>query len=354
MGILLGAAAERKARAGRLPWQGAAFYTDGVVKAVEIACPRCGSTVSSAAVGDNYQCAHCQTRFVLVRATEGSQAVVVRAAAPGRGARVAVVVVGAVVVGAMLASWALRPQAAERAREGAGVPRAAERRAAAEGAALQRGASVDVPAVGAVEVAVAEAAPPPPPQAELRGTIQGTLSIGGHYWLTTYANVGATAIGRPSVGVSLFDAGGKRVGEEQGFAEVSVLEPGATVPVLVLASAPPAYARAEIAPVAPEAASYETPDVPVSVREMTVQAGGLGRSECVGTVVNESGGPVEFTKVLVIGRDAEGALVSYAYGYATTTALAAGAESGFKVSLGTWEVRPPVKYEALALARPAR
>ena len=327
----------------------------GVVKAVEIACPRCGSTVSSAAVGDTYQCAHCQTRFVLVRANQGSQAVVVRAAPSGRGARVALAVAGAAVaLGGVVAVRALGPHDVPKGAMGAGevaAPRGPARVALATAAPPSGGEGA---APAGASVAVAEAAPPPPPQAELQGTIRGTLSIGGHYWLTNYVNVGAIPIGRPSVGVSLFDEGGKRVGEERGFAEVSVLEPGASVPVLVLASAPPAYARAEIAPVAPEAARYETPDVPVSVREMTVQAGSLGRSECVGTVVNESGGPVEFTKVLVTGRDAEGALVSFANGYATTTALAAGAESGFKVSIGTWEVRPPVKYEAWALARPAR
>ncbi|HRI06373.1 MAG TPA: FxLYD domain-containing protein [Nannocystaceae bacterium] len=278
---------------------------------------------------------------MLERAAAGAPRTVVIQAAPANRSAVVLILVGVVLAGVAGAVVLLR--------SGAGTTSPA--RATPIVVASMPGDEAQ-PVVPFKAVA-AEVAAPDPPKAELEGTERGETSIGGHFWLTTYANVGTVPIGRPSVTVSLFDDGGKRVGEEHGYAEVPVLAPGDRVPVLVLASKPPKYARADVS-VDPQPQGYESPALPLTVREMTVQSGSFRQVEAIGTVVNEGDVPVDFAQVVVTGRDDKGALVSYAHGYTTVTALAPGADSGFNISMGTWELRKATSYEAVAFASRAR
>lgn len=290
-------------------------------------------------VGDTYQCAHCHTRFVLERPAAGAPRTVVIQAAPVQRSAVVLILVGVLLAAAAAAIVLLR--------SGGGTTSPSPVRGDPV-VAVSTPADAAAPAVPFKAVA-AEVTAPDPPKAELEGTRRGETSIGGHFWLTTYVNVGTVPIGRPSVTVSLFDEGGKRVGEERGYAEVPVLAPGDRAPVLVLASKPPKYSRADLS-VDPQPQGYESPALPLTVREMTVQSGSFRQTEAVGTVVNEGDGPVDFAQVVVMGRDAEGALVSYAHGYTTVTALAPGVDSGFKISMGTWELEKATSYEAIAFA----
>ncbi|MBK8265487.1 MAG: hypothetical protein IPK80_29685 [Nannocystis sp.] len=327
-----------------------------MVQMVEIACPRCGSTVSHAGVGGTFQCAHCETRFLVAQAAGGGRSVTIvqQGGARGGGAVVAAVVLGAVVVAAMAAGFlAIRSSADAPVRASSSRPVAAAR---VDGGS-ERGKIEEIEKIEKIEKIEASpaAAPPPPPQATLEGTRHGKTSIGGEFWLTTYVNSGEVAIEGPAAVVSMFDETDRRVGEETGYAVASVLAPGDKVPLMVLAAKPPKYARVEVAPAPPRPRGYAAAPLPMKVREMSVQAGSFGRSEAVGTVVNEGEAAAAFTKVTVIGRSSSGEMVSYASGFATTTsAIAPGDESGFKISMGTWEVEAPATYEAFALAQSAR
>jgi DNA-directed RNA polymerase subunit RPC12/RpoP len=322
-----------------------------MVQMVEIACPRCGSTVSHAGVGGTFQCAHCETRFLVAQAAGGARSVTIVQAG---GARVGVVAAVAclVVVAAGTAGFlAMRAPASEAV---AARPVRVEVAARDGGQAATVEKSEKIEKIEKIEASAAAAAPPPP-QATLEGTRHGKTSIGGEFWLTTYVNSGEVAIEGPAAVVSMFDETDRRVGEETGYAVASVLAPGDKVPLMVLAAKPPKYARVEVAPAPPRPRGYSAAPLPMKVREMSVQAGSFGRPEAVGTVVNEGDAAAAFTKVTVIGRSSSGEMVSYASGFATTTsAIAPGEESGFKISMGTWEVEEPATYEAFALAQSAR
>jgi hypothetical protein len=203
---------------------------------------------------------------------------------------------------------------------------------------------------------VVDVKPVPHGKAELRGTVKGEVaSTGAHFWLTTYVNVGENPIDKPAVVVSLFDESGSRTGEQAGWAEREVLEPGESAPVLVMVGQPPSYARAEVVPREPTPPRYPSKQMPVVVTEHTVQPKAFGnRRSVIGTVKNEREGTLKFVKIVAVGRDAAGEIVSYATSFATKKVLGSGEESGFKVDMGTFELAEPVRYELSAMGRQAQ
>jgi hypothetical protein len=326
---------------------------------VEIACPRCNSTDVVASAGDTYTCNHCHTKFFVERGrarmqgehggwTAGQAPPVAHApsqAPSGRGAVVAVAVAGVLAVGIAGAVLTTVRQTMETQIEAVTVPvvAGAPPKAAAPNKPKSKG--------GVVEVK-----PVPHGKAELRGTVNGKVaSTGAHFWLTTYANVGETPIDKPAVVVSLFDESGARTGEQAGWAEREVLEPGESAPVLVMVGQPPTYSRAEVTPREPTPPRYPSKQMPVVVTEHTVQAQAFGnRRSVIGTVKNEREGTLKFVKIVAVGRDAAGKIVSYATSFATKKVLGAGEESGFKVDMGTFELAEPVRYELSAMGRQAQ
>jgi hypothetical protein len=201
-----------------------------------------------------------------------------------------------------------------------------------------------------------EVRPVPHGKAELKGTVKGEVAAtGAHFWLTTYVNAGENPIDKPAVVVSLFDESGARTGEQAGWAERDVLEPGESAPVLVMVGQPPRYARAEVVPREPTPPRYPSTQMPVVVTEHTVQPQAFGnRRSVVGTVKNERDGALKFVKIVAVGRDATGKIVSYATSFATKKVLGPGEESGFKVDMGTFELAEPVRYELSAMGRRAQ
>jgi len=325
---------------------------------VEIACPRCNSTDVAASAGDTYTCNHCHTKFFVERGRTRMQgehggwaagqappiAHAPRPAPSGRGALVAVVVAGLVAVGIAAAVMTTVRQTMETHVETLS-------KSVVSGTPAKSGEIGKTKSKGGV----VEVKPVPHGKAELSGTVKGEVaSTGAHFWLTTYANVGETPIDKPAVVVSLFDESGTRTGEQAGWAEREVLEPGESAPVLVMVGYPPRYTRAEVVPREPTPPRYPSKQMPVVVTEHTVQpkAFGKGRS-VIGTVKNEREGTLKFVKIVAVGRDAAGKIVSYATSFATKKVLGPGEESGFKVEMGTFELAEPVRYELSAMGRQA-
>jgi hypothetical protein len=214
----------------------------------------------------------------------------------------------------------------------------------------------------AVTTAKATAARPTPagndgqeitPKASLARVREGRTSIGGLFWLATYTNSGTVPIADPSAVASLFDATGKRVAEQPGYAVKKLLAPGESTPMLILVANAPKFAKAVVNLRDPEAPRYARDVLTPAVKEFTVGKGRFGRS-AVGTVRNDQQTALRFIQIVVVGRDAQGDIVSYADGYATAKQLAPGQESGFDISLGTFEIEKPAKWEAFAVASPAK
>lgn len=64
-----------------------------------------------------------------------------------------------------------------------------------------------------------------------------------------------------------------------------------------------------------------------------------------GRVANNSGSKLGSIRLQGIGYDEEDKVCAYATGYAKPTTLEAGGTSDFKFGTGTWQVRPPVRWE---------
>ena len=195
----------------------------------------------------------------------------------------------------------------------------------------------------------------PPPSsvttAEYRDVRRATVS-GSLIWIGKYVNTGETAIVRPSVVVSLFDQGGKRIAEQPGYSADQWLEPGEWCILLVLASAAPEYAREEVKVVKPQAPSYDTKPVDLKLVEWGTAKGSFNGIDAVGTVRNDSKKNVRFAQIVIYGFDGQGQPVSVSSGYATESDLAAGAESGFKVSITSLKIGDATRYSAIAFASP--
>ncbi|RIK62146.1 MAG: hypothetical protein DCC64_11580 [Planctomycetota bacterium] len=192
--------------------------------------------------------------------------------------------------------------------------------------------------------------PAPQPKGEFRDVRQA--SVGGNLlWVGKYVNTGDTVIVDPSVTVSLFEAGGKRVAEQPGFAQRKWLEPGEWTLLMVLVAEAPEYARHEIKVNKPRAPSYETKPVKLTVTEWGMRRQ-WNSNYAVGTVRNSSGKSVKWAQVIVYGFDGQGQPVSVCDSYVTEKDLEPGAESGFSVMITTLAVGTAERYEVLAFASP--
>lgn len=196
----------------------------------------------------------------------------------------------------------------------------------------------------------APAPPSVPPTAELRGVRAGKTRIGGHFWLLRYVNTGTTPIVRPAARASFQDAQGRSIGEQVGYAQRSYLAPGEETPLLILASKPPRYARAEVTLVPPQAPRYESPLVTLKVRQSAVGRAALGPA-VIGTVTNPTSQAVRFAQVQVVGLDKKGELALLGNAYASPFDLAPGKESTFQVPIGTFSIGKVARYTVSAFGR---
>ncbi|HEU4409457.1 MAG TPA: FxLYD domain-containing protein [Polyangiaceae bacterium] len=297
---------------------------------VAVQCPHCSSTKVAEYDGRHYRCGHCGSMFL--RATTGPGEP--PAPPPAKKASPAPWVALALIVPLGLVGLA-----------GAtgGVLYLTKRRSA-----VAPGPRTPLPHRPPNTVS---APAPEPPKARLASVREGRTIVKGAFWLVSYENVGKTPIGRPSVRVSLFDAAGRRLTEQQGWARRQILPPGESTVVLVSVPDVPAFARSEVAPQEPEAPQGWEKEAGVSVAEFTVQPRGSS-ADVVGTVKNDGASTLRFVQAVVVGRGADGTPVSYGDGYASVKELAPRASSGFKVSLGTWQIEPPLRYEVFAVGRP--
>ncbi len=331
------------------------------MQTVVVRCPHCHAPQPEARASGQYTCAYCRHAFAVAGATAatypappvprtvtpptppppiaGTRSTVPRLAL----ALVAIPLVLCVGV-AVIRSVAVSGKSALAGTNDGDEPGAGAGILPALGAGVVPSVAPSSPTVTPTSVS---AAPAVVARAELRNVAEGTTMIGGKFWLADYVNVGDAPIERPSVVVSLFDAAGTRVGEQRGFAEREWLAPGASTAILVLVSSPPVYARAEMAAVGPEAAGAIDPQVGLEVLGVTERADGSSvHRKLTGTVRNGAPHPLRFPQVVAIGRSASGAPVSIANGYATSSReIPAGGESGFELSVGTFEIERPARWE---------
>lgn len=186
-------------------------------------------------------------------------------------------------------------------------------------------------------------------EAELRD-VRSATPHGILVYVARYMNTGETPIVRPSAVLSLFDASGKRVAEQAGYAHVEWLAPGQWCAVSCTIAKPPEYARAELKIAKPRAPEYETQPLPMVLVEWGVDNNGFGTDRVTGTLRNETGKAVRFARIVVTGLDSAGLPVSDSYAFASEDEIAPGAESGFQVLVTSLKVGEPVRYQVQSCA----
>jgi hypothetical protein len=314
---------------------------------VPVACPRCQSPRVDRVDATHYRCVHCQAMFL--REVPAGEAPpmhypspqVTYAPAPKSSAPVVLgLVAGALVLLAVV---------------GGAVATVALRRPPPRPVTIDPIARPTSTLTAITPTATApERDAPRAPEARVK-SYRKQVSATSTFWLVIYENSGTTTIRDPSARVSLFDATGRRVLEQPGYAKTKQLAPGETTPILVLAMNPPPFTRAEVAVVAPRApSSYDSaPPVALEVVDF-VPRKDSSFTKITGTVKNSSKQAVQFIDVVVTGVDATGEIVSLADGYATERQLAPGASTGFQITSGVFDVAPPTKYRVVATAMPVR
>lgn len=305
----------------------------------ELRCPSCGAPQKGLVPGVPARCVFCKREFTLdppVESNRNPAATVRQAGATTPGAKPTVL--GLIVLVVLLMGVGAALSIAGRSAPSPDT---------ASGGMPPVELSSPIPPTTVV------AAAPPTPTAELTQVVEATTSIGGKFFLAEYSNTGTIRIDRPSVIVSGFDANGARVVEQAGYAVRARLEPGESIVVLALIAAPPAGAtRYEVRAKPPESSGYSTPEVAVEIVESREQTSFGSTRKLVGTVRNNTATDVRFTRIVSVGRDADGRPCSFADGIPSETSLAAGASTGFDLSVGTFQASPPVRWEITAFGRP--
>lgn len=313
-----------------------------MARIIELTCPQCSSHEADSLGHDQFRCTYCAAVFLVERKRPTAPVVVqpTPRSAPLR----ASLAKGVVVVVAIAIFVAAVGLIAVIKQFGRG-PTEAELRTRLSGTS-------GVPRVRVPSIQRTSAEASPPPKAELRDVQHARLPRGTDIWIGTLANTGQVPIERPSALVSLFDAQGKRVGEHHGWAPIELLAPGQTTPVLVMIMRAPVYSRFDAAPGELRTTSYSPPQLAtIKVTEQTVQPYLTTMQQIVGTVRNVGSKPARFVQVIAVGRDGDGKLASYASNYVSRSDLAPGAESGFSVTSGTFEIRRPARFEVFAVGR---
>lgn len=135
---------------------------------------------------------------------------------------------------------------------------------------------------------------------------------------------------------SLYDAGGTLVRAESGYADLDIVEAQQRAGFSILISNPPANVQRYVLQVQGRATS----NAPLSGLQIVPggerPASSQDRRYVFGEIRNNSGGPVEFVKIVVTMFDGGGRVVGVDTGYTDLDDLAAGQTSPFEVLVDRW------------------
>jgi hypothetical protein len=318
------------------------------MKTVRLVCPNCSSPEFEALPMDasRCRCRHCGNYFAITEAV--SHRGPATAGAPQRG-KVASAGMG-VVVFAFVATFLVLSGAAVFLMIGRRAAREPGRTYTYEPPSRRR-VEVAQPPVTSTEVASVPVEAEKAPQAEVRNVRHGEQS-GYEVWVLEIANTGEVPIDHPCARAVLKDAQGAVLRDERGYAQRDVIGAGQTAPLRITAKKS-SYARVDVELCDLRALTWALREIPVKVAEHKLQRGDFGSNAVIGTVENTGGEPLKFVKIVVMGRDEQGQMVSVDETYADTQVLKPGAKSSFKVHVGIFQVGTVARYDAFAVGRPS-
>ena len=179
---------------------------------------------------------------------------------------------------------------------------------------------------------------------------------GDNYWISTIINNGQETAIRAGVVVSLFDKNGKRVGEQKGYAKLKFLKPQQKANILTLITKAPSYAKAELATFASRPNNYEKPYSLLKVEDYNVKVSSYSKKyhDIIGEVSNHNDHQVDYSKIVVLAKDENDQTIGIADGYLTHASLKPQATSGFKVTIGSFQIKPASRYTLYAFGQKHR
>ena len=313
-------------------------------------CPACGAPDTS--VADAYgvhRCEHCGVAYRLGE-QDGLPVQVGATAARSAAVPTTVAVLGIILilVGAGLA-FVLLALNADQIEVAPPVPVAAQVPATAETpATAELPATAETPATAELP-ATAEA--PATAQVTVYGTAPGYQT--SFYVLAEVKNTSPFPISKPELTVVLKDASGAELARDHGYAELEELAPGASSPVRILVSQPPAYQDLAVE-VAPRRATFAPALAPglTVVDTLPPAEGRPGRYKLTGKVHNGGSAPARFLKVVVVARDAQGAIIALDDTFASTDGLPPGGDARFELDRVRCDA-PSARWEYLLVGRAA-
>lgn len=315
------------------------------VKTVQLLCPNCRSPEFET-LGDpnRARCRHCAAVFAITSAVPaGGMRGAAYGTAPTRGpvarSGAGVVIIAGAATLLLLAGVA-----------GFGVMRGkakAERRGQLytyKSSAPQRSADVTPPPVVAQDVE-----PEKLPMAEVKASTHG-VTFGYEVWVGEIANTGEVPLDHPCVRVMLKDGSGATLADHRGYSPRAALGPKETAPFRISAKQSQ-YAKAELALCDLRPVTYGAGEAPAVVVEHRHQRDQFSQA-VIGTVENQQSTVLKFVKIVVMGRDASGKLVSVDEGYADVREMKPGSKSTFKVGVGVLAAGTATRYEVFAVGMP--
>ena len=184
----------------------------------------------------------------------------------------------------------------------------------------------------------------------------GITSNQDKYWIVTIKNQSQQPVARAGVVISLYDETGQRIEEQKGYVKRKILAPDAQASVLVLVQKAPKFAKAEFSTFAAKPLSFDKPYAKLEIASFITKKTKYSEkfTEIIGDVYNPNDFQVDYTKIVVLAKDEKGQTIGIADGYATHSSLKPKAKSGFKVTIGAFQVKPENKFEVYAIGQEHR
>jgi len=191
---------------------------------------------------------------------------------------------------------------------------------------------------------------------KIANQLKGVTVNGDSYWITSIVNEGEQTAVRAGVVISLYNKSGQRIEEQKGYAKIKFLKPGQNADVLILIQKAPTYAKVELSAFSVKQSSFDKPYEKLEIANYIAKKASYSNkfTDIIGDVYNPNDFQVDYTKVIVIAKDEKGQTIGIADGYPTHPSIKAKEKSGFKVTIGTFLIKPASSYLLYAIGQKHR
>jgi len=195
------------------------------------------------------------------------------------------------------------------------------------------------------------------PEISIVHNVQGETSNGGIYWIITIRNDSKQILYQPGAIVSLFDENNKRVEEQKGWSKYTHLDPDNQTELLLYISHPPkGKFTSQIKGMGSFTTFFTDSRKSIEIVDFIVKPKPNNpiHSDIIGDVKNTHDFRVDFVRVVAVAKDANNKSIGLADGFVSSSSLESQAQSGFKLSTGTFVTEMPVTWSLFAFGQKHR